>query len=85
MFDATAHKLARLVQIPRYVKYLWGGNTQRVKYHDITLGAKAPAALECVWAESESSSCLYFIFLKILLISRVPSPPGSGALTINQA
>lgn len=24
MFDTTAYKLARLVQIPRYIKYLWG-------------------------------------------------------------
>lgn len=23
MFDTTAYKFARLVQIPRYVKYLW--------------------------------------------------------------
>lgn len=26
VFDSTAYKFARLVQIPRYVKYLWGGN-----------------------------------------------------------
>lgn len=32
MFDTTAYKLARLVQIPRYVKYLRGGNKQCIKY-----------------------------------------------------
>lgn len=26
MFDTTAYELVRLVQIPRYVKYLWGEN-----------------------------------------------------------
>lgn len=31
MFDTAAYELARLVQIPRYVKYLQGENTQCIK------------------------------------------------------
>lgn len=37
MFDTAAYELARLVQIPRYVKYLQGENTQCIKYHNIHL------------------------------------------------
>lgn len=55
MFDTTAYKLARLVQIPRYVKYLWGENIQCIKYwltehkyHNITLVAKGKKKNKCL-------------------------------------